>query len=90
MLEKDPENVLLSRGPRFRVYGEMVRDIALTSSGLLSHKVGGPSVYPPQPEGLAESAFHGAKWPVSEGEDRYRRGIYAPQTKFDVSGVHGF
>jgi hypothetical protein len=75
-LEKDPENILLSRGPRFRVNGEFVRDIALTASGLLSQKVGGPSVYPPQPDGLSETAYNGEKWVGSKGEDRYRRGLY--------------
>jgi hypothetical protein len=75
-LEKDPENILLTRGPRFRVNGEFVRDIALTASGLLSAKVGGPSVYPPQPEGLSETAYSGEKWINSKGENRYRRGLY--------------
>ena len=55
----------------------MVRDQALALSGLLSRKVGGPSVYPPQPEGLWQAAFNGQRtWTTSKGEDRYRRGLY--------------
>ena len=54
-LEKDPQNRLLSRGPRFRMDAEMVRDYALAASGLLVHKIGGPSVKPYQPEGVWEA-----------------------------------
>jgi hypothetical protein len=76
--EKDPANILLSRGARFRVEAEMVRDVSLAASGLLSSKVGGPSVMPPQPEGVWELPY--AKdsdvWTVSPGADRYRRGLY--------------
>jgi hypothetical protein len=55
----------------------MVRDQALAISGLLSRKIGGPSVYPPQPPGLWQAAFNGQRnWPTSSGEDRYRRGLY--------------
>src|SRR6185436_10272598 len=50
LAERDPYNRLLARGPRFRVEAEMVRDIALTASGLLTRTVGGPSVFPPQPD----------------------------------------
>ncbi len=77
-LQQDPLNTLLSRGPRFRLKAEMVRDQALALSGLLSKKIGGPSVYPPQPPGLWRAAFNGRdrKWATSTGEDRYRRGIY--------------
>ena len=76
-LAKDPQNVLLSRGPRFRLDAEFVRDQALSLSGLLSEKLFGPSVYPPQPEGLWRAAFNGERsYPTSTGEDRYRRGIY--------------
>ena len=74
---KDPRNRLLARFPRLRVEAEMVRDQALALSGLLSHKMLGPSVYPPQPEGLWQAAFNGERtWATSTGEDRYRRGIY--------------
>jgi hypothetical protein len=80
LLERDPTNKLLARGPRFRVDAEMVRDIALSASGLLSSKMYGPPVMPYQPEGLW-GAFPGRRerpddWLVSPGEDRYRRGIY--------------
>jgi hypothetical protein len=76
-LAKDPSNRLLSRGPRFRLEAEMVRDQALALSGLLSRKMKGPSVYPPQPDGLWQAAFNGERtWPTSTGEDRYRRGLY--------------
>jgi hypothetical protein len=76
-LAKDPRNRLLSRGPRFRLEAEMVRDQALMLSGLLSHKMHGPSVYPPQPPGLWQAAFNGQRtWATSKGEDRYRRGLY--------------
>src|SRR5439155_24226614 len=65
------------RYPRRRLDAETVRDQALAISGLLSHKIGGPSVYPPQPDGLWRAAFNGQRtWPTSTGEDRYRRGLY--------------
>jgi mono/diheme cytochrome c family protein len=77
LLAKDPRNRLFSRGPRFRLEAEMVRDQALALGGLLSRKLGGPSVYPPQPPGLWQAAFNGQRtWPTSTGEDRYRRGLY--------------
>ena len=75
--EKDPENVLLARGPRFRLDAELIRDAALEASGLLSEKIGGPSVFPPQPPGVTtEGAYGPLTWTVSEGADRYRRGLY--------------
>jgi len=74
---RDPHNRLLARGPRFRLEAEMVRDQALALSGLLSRKIGGPSVFPPQPPGLWQAAFNGERtWPTSTGPDRYRRGVY--------------
>jgi hypothetical protein len=77
LLAKDPRNRLLGRYPRRRLDAEGVRDQALVLSGLLSPKIGGPSVYPPQPDGLWQAAFNGERtWPTSKGEDRYRRGIY--------------
>jgi len=76
LAERDPDNRLLARGPRFRVEAEMVRDIALTASGLLSDKVGGPSVFPPQPDGIWQNPYSNDKWIPSTGEDRYRRGLY--------------
>ncbi len=76
-LAKDERNRLFTRGPRFRLEAEMVRDQALALSGLLSRKVGGPSVYPPQPPGLWQAAFNGQRsYPTSGGADRYRRGLY--------------
>ena len=76
-LEKDPRNRLVSRGPRFRLDAETVRDQALALSGLLGRKVGGPSVFPAQPEGLWQAAFNGQRtWATSPGTDRHRRGLY--------------
>jgi hypothetical protein len=76
-LARDPQNRWLARGPRIRLEAEMVRDQALALSGLLSRRVGGPSVYPYQPPGLWRAAFNGERtWPTSEGEDRFRRGLY--------------
>ena len=74
--EKDPRNRLLSRGPRFRISAEMIRDQALAASGLLSDKIGGPSVMPPQPDGIWKSTYSSRKWVNAVGEDRYRRGLY--------------
>jgi hypothetical protein len=77
LLGRDPRNRLLSRAPRYRMEAEMIRDQALALSGLLAPKVGGPSVYPPQPDGLWQAAFNGERtWATSKGEDRYRRGLY--------------
>jgi len=74
--QRDPYNRLLARGPRMRLEAEMIRDQALAVSGLLSHKMGGPSVFPPQPEGLWQVVYSGDTWKTSKGDDRYRRGIY--------------
>jgi uncharacterized membrane protein len=74
--QKDPNNALYARGPRVRVEAEIVRDIALEASGLLSEKIGGPSVYPPQPEGVTMLSYGPMAWQTSKGEDRYRRGLY--------------
>jgi hypothetical protein len=76
LLERDPYNRLLARGPRFRVEAEIVQDIALSVSGLLNPKVGGPSVYPPIPGSVADQVYGGFNWPETKGEDRYRRGMY--------------
>jgi hypothetical protein len=76
-LENDPENVWLARGPRFRLDAEQVRDTALAVSGLLTSKIGGASVFPPQPENVTtEGAYGQLTWKVSEGPDRYRRSLY--------------
>lgn len=75
--ERDPLNLLLARGPRFRLEAELVRDSALRMAGLLSEKIGGPSVFPPQPPGVTTEGAYGAlQWKVSDGADRYRRGLY--------------
>jgi hypothetical protein len=74
--ERDPYNRLLARGPRFRMEAEMIRDHALAASGLLSRKIGGPSVFPYQPDGIWDIPYSDDKWELSEGEDRYRRGLY--------------
>ena len=74
--EKDPYNLLLARGPRFRMPAEMVRDAALAASGLLSPKIGGPSVFPYQPEGVWDRPYNDEKWEESKGEDHYRRSLY--------------
>jgi hypothetical protein len=76
LLERDPQNRLLARGPRVRLEAEMVRDQALAVSGLLSAKIGGPSVMPPQPDGVWSSPYSGEKWVTATGENRYRRGLY--------------
>ncbi|WP_242631332.1 DUF1553 domain-containing protein [Rubinisphaera italica] len=77
LLEIDPDNRLVSRGPRFRLSAEMVRDQALFVSGLLSEKMFGPPVNPPQPDIGLKAAFGGGiDWKTSSGEDRYRRALY--------------
>jgi len=77
LLERDPDNRLLARGPRFRITAETVRDQTLFISGLLSRKMYGPPVRPPQPEMGVSAAFgSGIDWATSDGEDRYRRGLY--------------
>ncbi|HUP79716.1 MAG TPA: DUF1553 domain-containing protein, partial [Pirellula sp.] len=75
--EEDPDNVYVSRGPRFRVTAEQVRDMALASAGLLSQRLYGPPARPPQPS-LGLTAAFGSKtdWETSKGEERFRRGIY--------------
>ncbi len=74
---RDALNVLLARQSRLRLEAEVLRDEALAASGLLSHKVGGPSVRPPQPAGISELTYAGsAKWVESKGPDRTRRGLY--------------
>lgn len=74
--KQDPRNLLLSRQNRFRLEAETIRDIFLASSGLLTRKVGGPSVYPPQPEGIYVLTQNKKSWPEEQGADRYRRGMY--------------
>jgi hypothetical protein len=81
LLARDPENRLLARGSRVRLPAELIRDQALAISGLLAPRIGGPSVFPYQPEKLYEgivvgAEYPGTKWAVSEGDDRYRRSLY--------------
>ena len=75
-LQVDQRNKLLGRAPRLRLSAEQVRDQALGVSGLLSKKMYGPSVMPHQPDGIWMSVYNGEKWTLSEGEDKYRRGVY--------------
>jgi mono/diheme cytochrome c family protein len=76
-LQADPTNRLLARAPRLRVEAEVVRDIALRASGLLRLKIGGPSVYPPIPDGAMAVSFRSRSvWETSKGDDKYRRGMY--------------
>jgi hypothetical protein len=77
LLERDPYNRLLTRGPRYRVDAETVRDLALTVSGLLHSKVGGPSIFPPVPESVLEyNFFKPTYWDPPTGPERYRRSLY--------------
>ncbi|MCX6621307.1 MAG: DUF1553 domain-containing protein, partial [Acidobacteria bacterium] len=74
---RDPGNALLARQSRLRLPAELIRDEALAVSGLLWPKIGGPSVHPPQPKGVAELGYaNSVKWEDSQGQDRYRRGLY--------------
>ena len=72
----DPTNRLLARQRRLRLDAEVIRDVALAAAGLLSPTVGGPSVFPPQPEGVFAQTQAPKSWDVSTGADRYRRGMY--------------
>ncbi len=72
----DPENRLLSFLPRLRLEAEILRDQLLVAAGVLSKKIGGPPVRPPQPAGVTESAYGKPSWDASTGEDRYRRSLY--------------
>lgn len=76
MLEADPRNMWLARSPRPRLEIETLRDAQLAMAGLLSSKVGGPSVMPPQPEGVWAPVYSNDAWSVSPGDDRHRRGLY--------------
>jgi mono/diheme cytochrome c family protein len=76
LIARDRWNRLLARGPRFRLEAEMVRDAALAAAGLLSRKLYGPSVMPPQPEGIWAAVYSGEKWVTPANEDRHRRGLY--------------
>ena len=72
----DPNNKLLARQSRLRLDAEIVRDVGLSASGLLNDKIGGPSVFPPQPDGVMTLGQSRREWKPSTGPDRYRRGMY--------------
>ena len=79
LLERDPRNMLLTRGPRYRMPAELVRDHALAASGLLARQVGGPTVYPYQPDGIWNplNSFH--RYPAADAipaDDHHRRSLY--------------
>jgi hypothetical protein len=92
-VERDPENRLLARGPRFRMPSWMLRDVALAASGLLAPQIGGPPVKPYQPAGVWEEAtFGGKRYVIDHGEALYRRSLYifwrrivGPTLFFDVA-----
>ena len=87
--KSDPRNEFLSRGVRFRLSAETVRDESLAVSGLLSEKMGGPPVMPPQPDGMWRSTYNGQKWVNAEGEDRFRRAIYTRRRNRAADHVAG-
>ncbi|MGA1631996.1 MAG: PSD1 and planctomycete cytochrome C domain-containing protein [Phycisphaerales bacterium] len=74
--EIDPEHRLLARFPRLRLEAEAIRDSALAAGGLLSDRMFGPPVFPPQPDGVWTVIYSGSTWNTSGGEDRHRRGLY--------------
>jgi mono/diheme cytochrome c family protein len=77
LLQRDPNNVWLARGPRFRADAEVVRDIALSVSGLMTNRLGGPSVIPPVPQNVLDYNFtYPDFWKPAEGPERYRRTLY--------------
>ncbi len=76
LMARDPRNRLLAHGPQQRLTAEMVRDQALVASGLLSTKMGGPPVMPPQPAGVWNTVYNDSKWTDATGPDRYRRAVY--------------
>jgi hypothetical protein len=76
LLQRDPENRLLARGPRHRLDGEIVRDAVLSASGIMSSQMNGPSVRPPQPAAVTGFAYGNTKWNAAKGDSRYRRSLY--------------
>lgn len=74
--QRDPRNGLLARQARLRLEAEIIRDVSLEASGLLIRRIGGPSVFPPQPEGIYVLTQQVKDWPVDKGPNRYRRGMY--------------
>ena len=80
----DPLNRLVASQSRHRVEAEIIRDLALEASGLLSRRIGGPSVFPPVSPGVIGGSSAAHKWPTSEGADRYRRGVYTAVYRSDI------
>ncbi len=76
LAESDPENKLLARQSRLRLQAELLRDNALAVSGLLNPRIGGESIRPPQPAGIAELSYSKKAWEADSGPERYRRGLY--------------
>lgn len=76
LLERDRSNILLARQTRLRLDSEIIRDVCLSASDLLNNKLGGPPVFPPVPDGVMALGQSNREWKVSEGADRYRRGLY--------------
>ena len=76
LAQKDADNLFLARQVRLRLEAESIRDVILTAAGLLSAKIGGPSVFPRQPSGVLSGRAMPVKWTLSEGDDLYRRGMY--------------
>ncbi len=77
LAQSDSQNTLLGRQTRFRLQAEIIRDNSLTAAGLLSRKIGGPSVFPPMPADVAALSYaNNFKWKASQGADRFRRGMY--------------
>jgi hypothetical protein len=95
-LKADPGNYLLSRQSRIRLDAEIIRDAALSASGLLSKKIGGPGIRPPQPSGIYAFTQNKKNWNTTTGPDRYRRGMYivffrsAPYPLFGTFDVPDF
>ncbi len=80
LARRDPQNRLLARQASLRLSAEGIRDATLAVSGLLNPRVGGPSVFPPQPESVVKEGYEN-HWPTSSGPDRYRRGLYTWQQR---------
>jgi Protein of unknown function (DUF1553)/Protein of unknown function (DUF1549)/Planctomycete cytochrome C len=76
LAQLDPENRRLARQSRLRLEAELIRDAALSASGLLTPTIGGPSVFPPQPDGVMSMGQMRREWAASDGPDRFRRGLY--------------
>ena len=76
LIETDPDNQMLARQSRLRLEAEIIRDVALSASGLLTPTIGGPSVFPPQPAGAGRVTQIDRKWKAATDENRFRRGLY--------------